>query len=41
MHGFERAINTLSVRRPSPTIPTHRMKEEKVKIVEDKKGANS
>ena len=26
---------------PSPTIPTYRKKEEKVKTVEDKKGASS
>ena len=26
---------------PSPTIPTHRQKEEKVKTVEDKKGGYS
>ena len=37
MQGREREIDTLSVRRPSPTLPTYRGKEEKGKIVEDKK----
>ena len=33
MQGWERAINTLSVSKgPSPTIPTHKMKEEKEKL---------
>ena len=41
MQGWERAINTLSVRRPQPTIPTHIMKEQKGKTAGDKKGANS
>ena len=38
MQGREREIDTLSVRRPQPTLPTYRGKEEKGKIVEDKKG---
>ena len=37
MQGREREIDTLSVRRPQPTVPTYRGKEDKVKIVEDKK----
>ena len=37
MQGREREIDTLSVRRPHPTLPTYRGKEEKGKIVEDKK----
>ena len=38
MQGWERAINTLSVRRPQPHTPTHRKKEEKGKtVVGDKK----
>ena len=38
MQGWERTINTLSVRRPNPTTPTHREKEEKGKtVVGDKK----
>ena len=37
MQGWEKAINTPSVRRPNPTIPTHRMKEEKGKTVGDNK----
>ena len=44
MQGREREIDTLSVRRPqpaSPTLPTYRGKEEKVKIVEDKKGESN
>ena len=41
MQGWERAINTLSIRRPQPTTPTHRKKEEKGKTVGDKKGASS
>ena len=41
MQGWERAIKTLSVRYPSPKIPTHGMKEEKGKTGGDKKGASS
>ena len=41
MEGREREIDTLSVRRPSPTLPTYRGKEEKGKIVEDKKGESN
>ena len=37
MQGREREIDTLSVRRPQPHTPTYRGKEEKGKIVEDKK----
>ena len=37
MQGREREIATLSVGDPSPTLPTYRGKEEKGKIVEDKK----
>ena len=39
MQGREREIDTLSV--PSPTLPTYRRKEEKGKIVEDKKGESN
>ena len=39
MQGREREIDTLSVRRPIPTLPTYRGKEEKGKIVEDNKKA--
>ena len=35
MLGREREIDTLSVRRPQPTLPTYREKEEKGKIVHD------
>ena len=41
MQCRERESDTLSVRRPSPTLPTYRGKEEKGKIVEDKKGENN
>ena len=41
MQGREREIDTLSVRRPQPTLPTYRGKEEKGKIVEDKKGESN
>ena len=41
MQLWERAITTLSVRRPQPRNTNHRMKEEKGKIVGDKKGASS
>ena len=41
MQGRERDIDTLSVRRPQPTLPTYRGKEEKGKIVEDKKGESN
>ena len=41
MQGWERAINNLSVRRPGPTISTHRMKEEKRKTIGDKRAASS
>ena len=42
MQGREREIDILSVRRPQPhTIPTKRGKEEKGKIVEDKKGEDN
>ena len=41
MQGWEREIDTLSVRRPHPALPTYRGKEEKGKIVEDKKGENN
>ena len=41
MQGREREIDTLSVRRPQPHIPTNRGKEEKGKIVEDKKGESN
>ena len=42
MQGREREIDTLSVRRLQPnTIPTYRGKEEKGKIVEDKKGESN
>ena len=37
MQGREKEIETLSVRNPSPTLPTYRGNEEKGKIVEDKK----
>ena len=37
MQGWERAINTLSVRRPNPATSTYRMKEEKGKTGGDKK----
>ena len=37
MQSREREIATLSVRRPQPTLPTYRGKEEKGEIVEDKK----
>ena len=38
MQGREREIDALSARRPQPhTIPTYRGKEDKGKIVEDKK----
>ena len=37
MQGWERAINTLSVRRPQPHNTNPRMKEEKGKTVEGKK----
>ena len=37
MQGWERAITPYQSEDPSPTIPTHRKKEEKVKTVEDKK----
>ena len=40
MQGWERAINTYQSEDPSPTIPTHRMKEEKGKTVGDKNGAS-
>ena len=36
MQGWERAINTLSVRIPLPTIPIYRMKEGKGKTGGDK-----
>ena len=47
MQGREREIDTLSVRRPqprpspSPTLPTYKGKEEKGKIVDDKKGESN
>ena len=41
MQGWERAIYTLSVQTPSPTIQKYRKKEEKGKTVEDKYGASS
>ena len=43
MQGREREIDTLSVQRPQPhnTLPTYRGKEEKRKIVEDKKGESN
>ena len=37
MQGREREIDTLSVRRPRPTLPTYRGKEEKKKIVGQKR----
>ena len=40
MQGWERAINTLSVRKPQPKIATHRIKEEKGKTG-DKEGESS
>ena len=39
MQGREREIDTLS-EDPSPTLPAYRGKEDKGKIVEDKKGEN-
>ena len=39
IQGRERAIDTLSVRNPSPTKPTHVKNEEKT--VGDKKNARS
>ena len=39
MQGWERAINTLSVRRPQPHNTDHRTKEEKGKTEGDKKEA--
>ena len=41
MQGREREIDTLSVRRPQPHTTTYRGKEEKGKIVEDKKGESN
>ena len=44
MQAGERVINNLTPYQsedPSPTIPTHRMKEEKGKTGGDKKGASS
>ena len=41
MQGREREIDTLSVRRPQPILPTYRGKEEKEKIVEEKKGESN
>ena len=41
MQGREREIDTISVWRPQPRLPTYRGKEEKGKIVEDKKGENN
>ena len=41
MQGWEKAIDTLSVRDPSPAIPTYRKKEENGKTAEDQKGASS
>ena len=41
MQGWQRAINTISVQRPQPTMPTQRMKEDKRKTAGDKEGANS
>ena len=41
MQGREREIDTLSVLRPNPTLPTYRGKEEKGKIVEDKIGESN
>ena len=42
MQGREREIDTLSVRRPQPdTTNLYRGKEEKGKIVEDKKGESN
>ena len=37
MQGWEREIVTHQSEDPSPTLPTYRGKEEKGKIVEDKK----
>ena len=41
MQGREREIDTLSVRRPQPHTTNYRGKEEKGKIVEDKKGESN
>ena len=41
MQGWERAINIYQSEDSSHTIPTYRMKKEKVKTGGDKKGANS
>ena len=41
MQGREREIDTLSVRDHSPTLPAYRGKEEKGKIVENKKGESN
>ena len=41
MQGREREIDTLSVQDPSPTLPAYRGKEDKGKIVEDKKGESN
>ena len=38
MQGREREIDTQSVQDPSSTLSTYREKEEKGKIIEDKKG---
>ena len=41
MQGWERAFGAVSVRNPSPTIPTYRYEEEKEKTVEGKNEASS
>ena len=39
MQGRERAIDTLSVRKPSLTVPTNRQKEEKKKTAVTQRGS--
>ena len=41
MQGREREIDTHQSEDPSLTLPTYRGKEEKGKIVEDKKGESN
>ena len=41
MQGRERDIDTYQSEDPSHTLPTYRGKEEKGKIVEDKKGESN
>ena len=41
MQGLERALTPYQSEDPSPTIGTHRMKEETGKTVEGEKGTSS